>query len=213
MSVEEGLDQIGLELPGTAVAALVRFADLLLERAIPFGMIGRDDAGRIIPRHVIDSLRAARALAESARHEVVDVGSGAGLPGIPLAIALPDARFVLAEPRAKRAAFLELAVEQLELVNVTVVPSRAESLGRGRFTSATARAFAPLDSTWSVVRPLLRPGGMLVAFVGLREQPPSELPGAEEIRLVQDPIAPVESRSSRSRPLATHGSLVIITKK
>jgi 16S rRNA (guanine527-N7)-methyltransferase len=213
MSVGEGLDLIGLELPDAAVGLLGRFADLLLARAVPLGMIGRDDAGRIVPRHVIDSLRPTRLIGARGGLDVVDVGSGAGLPGIPLAIALPEARFVLAEPRAKRAAFLELAVEQLGLANVRVRPSRAETLQGGRFTSATARAFATLDSTWSVVNPLLGPGGILVAFAGARERPPADLPGAEGIEVVRDPLDPAESPSSRAHLLATDGSLVIITAK
>ena len=213
MSVEEGLNLIGLELPASAVAVLGRFAGLLLDRAVPLGMIGRDDAERLVPRHVIDSLRATRLVAARGGPDVVDVGSGAGLPGIPLAIALPEVRFVLAEPWANRTAFLELAVAQLGLGNVSVHPSRAESLKGGRFTGATARAFAPLDSTWSVVHPLLRPGGILVAFAGARERPPPDLAGAVEIEVVRDRLDPAEPRSSRASLLATVGSLVIITSK
>ncbi|HEY7282887.1 MAG TPA: 16S rRNA (guanine(527)-N(7))-methyltransferase RsmG [Actinomycetota bacterium] len=212
-SLALGLERIGLELPAPVVARLERFSELLLERAVPLGMVGRGDAGRIVPRHVVDSLRPAPVIAERGGVEVVDVGSGAGLPGIPLAIAMPEARFVLAEPRAKRAALLELAVEVLDLANVDVHAGRAESLEPNRFTTATARAFAPLETTWRVARLLLRPGGIAVVFAGSKETRAEDIPGASSIEILRSRRNPVGAASSASGLLATDGSLVIITAK
>ncbi len=141
---------------------------------------------------------------------MVDIGSGAGLPGIPLAIAAPEVRFVLTEPRAKRAAFLEFAVQQLQIGNVIVHPSRAEDLEPKRFASAVARAFAPFEATWRVARPLLKPNGVLVAFTGSSETPPARLIGASAVEVVRSAshlLGPTTSGSF----LATAGSLVIIT--
>jgi 16S rRNA (guanine527-N7)-methyltransferase len=211
--------ELGVQLTAHAGEQLEAFAELLLERAVPLGMIARADAGRIRDRHILDSLRAAPFLRESDADEVVDLGSGAGLPGVPLAIAVSEARFTLAESRSRRAAFLELAADRLGLGNVTVHPDRVESLPPRAFDAATARAFAAPASAWSSAARVLRRGGSLVLFAGAREPLPTELPGATEVRVFgREMNAPrsVESESRRSSPrtpLATVGDLVIITAK
>jgi 16S rRNA (guanine527-N7)-methyltransferase len=113
---------------------------------------------------VADSLRALSCV-RTVDREVADVGSGGGLPGIPVAIARPDLRVTLIEPRATRAAFLEMAVEQLHLDNVVVVAGAAESV-TAVFDCALARAVGPVERTWSIAAPLLRPGGLVVYFAG-----------------------------------------------
>jgi 16S rRNA (guanine527-N7)-methyltransferase len=96
---------------------------------------------------------------------MLDVGSGAGLPGIPLAIARDDCTLVLIEGRSRRAAFLELAKETLGLSNTQVVHGRAEEYAwRGRV--AVARAVADPQKAWQMCRPLLERGGFLVYFAG-----------------------------------------------
>jgi 16S rRNA (guanine527-N7)-methyltransferase len=94
-----------------------------------------------------------------------DLGSGAGLPGIVLACALPDRRFRLVEPRRRAAAFLELAVERLALANVEILLARAEDL-EDPADVVSARAFAPLDRAWAAAWRLLGSGGRLVYFAG-----------------------------------------------
>src|SRR5262249_54450802 len=102
----DGIRSLGLSLPRSAVDRLVESADLLRGRALPPGMTPRQDSGRLAPRHVLDSLRAVPVLSAMTADDgdVVDLGSGAGLPGVPLAIAMPQTEFVLAEARSKRAA-------------------------------------------------------------------------------------------------------------
>ena len=156
--------QIGIRLDPTQQERIQRFDQLLRERAIPAGLVSRSDSDRLLERHVLDSLRAAPLFLATDRH-AYDLGSGAGLPGIPLAIALPGCRFTLAETRSKRSAFLELAVERLELANVVVHAGRAEGLSAGADV-ITARAFAPLERTWPLAARLLRPGGTLIYFAG-----------------------------------------------
>ena len=205
--MERGVRGLGLELSASSVAVLVRYVELLLQRAVPLGMIGPHEAERVVPRHVLDSLRAVRPLVELDPRRVVDLGSGAGLPGIPLAVALPDVRFVLAEQRSKRAAFLELVVERLDLSNVDVHADRAETLGSTGFDVATARAFAPASATWDVARPILRPGGALVLFAGSGAALPHDLPEATtNLELVEN------AGTSVATLLASAGSLVIIRK-
>ena len=142
---------------------LQAYADLLRERAIELGLIAEGDRERILERHVVDSARAAQHIRTG--EWVADLGSGAGLPGIPLAIAVPEAGVVLVEPRQKAVAFLELAVERLALRNVEVFAGRVEEMDR-RVDVATARAFGPLGRSWEAARMVLRPGGRLIYFAG-----------------------------------------------
>ncbi len=161
--------------PGQA-QSLLAFESLLRERAVSLGLVARSDAGRLLERHVLDSLRAAPVI-RSVERDVADIGSGAGLPGIPVAIVRPDLRVSLVEARRRAAAFLELAVERLSLENVEVVAGRVEQLDR-EFDVCLARAFGPLDRTWRAVAGILRPSGRLVYFGGRRFRPPRSPEGA-----------------------------------
>lgn len=161
---------LGIQLSPDQSRLIRRYETLLLERAIPMGLVARSDGDRLYERHILDSLRAAPLFRTSDRR-AYDLGSGAGLPGIPLAIVLPRCRFTLAESRSKRSAFLELAVEQLGLSNVEVHAGSAETLTTGADV-VTARAFAPLERTWPLAAGLLRVGGRLIYFAGERIRDP-----------------------------------------
>lgn len=175
--------RLGIRLSPTQAQQLLRYRGLLLERAVPLGMVAGGDADRIYRRHLLDSLSAAAAFGPLDRL-AYDLGSGAGLPGLVLAVALPETRFVLVESRSRRAGFLELVAETLELENVEVAVSRVEDMPDGGDV-ATARAFAPMEPSWEAARGLLRPGGRLVYFAGggLRdpERRAAELPGVGEV--------------------------------
>jgi 16S rRNA (guanine527-N7)-methyltransferase len=169
-------DRLGISLPDTATEQLLSYEALLLEKAVPLGFVGRSDQGRIRDRHILDSLRAA-AEVRAADRRALDLGSGAGLPGIVLAIAAPELRVGLVESQRRRVAFLELAVERLDLGNADVVSGRAEELEPGSADLCTARAFAPPDRAWQVAEPLLAPGGRLVYFAGRgAQQAPGDAP-------------------------------------
>jgi 16S rRNA (guanine527-N7)-methyltransferase len=144
-------------------AKLERYTKLLAERAVPAEIVAASDSPRLRERHVDDSLRALPCLAAAAR--VADVGSGGGLPGIPVAVARPDLEVVLIEPRRARVAFLELCVEALELSNVRVIHGRAETSGV-IVDTCMARAVGDAATTWRLTRPLLRIGGWTVYFAG-----------------------------------------------
>jgi 16S rRNA (guanine527-N7)-methyltransferase len=143
---------------------LDRYEELLRDRAVPVGLIARTDASDLRERHIIDSLRGA-PLIPATSHDVADLGSGAGLPGIPLAIALPDARFTLVDSRRSRIAFLELALDDLRLPNVTILAARVEELPPG-FDVCLARGFAAPGASWRAAERLLRPGGRLLYWAG-----------------------------------------------
>lgn len=157
---------LGVPLDGGRAASLLAFEALLLDRAVPLGFVAEGDAGRIRERHLLDCLRAAAAVRSEDR-TAADLGSGAGLPGIPVAIACPDLAVRLVEVRPKRVAFLELAVERLGLRNVEVVQGRSED-ETGPFDLCFARAYASPEDSWRQAQPLLGPGGRLVYFAGER---------------------------------------------
>lgn len=115
-------------------------------------------------RHIADSLRAVRCLRRT-DSELVDVGAGAGLPGIPIAISEPGRHMILLEPVGKRAAFLELAVETLRLTNVDIRIARAEDTTM-QADVCFARALAPPRRAWQLTERLLTPQGRLVYFAG-----------------------------------------------
>jgi 16S rRNA (guanine527-N7)-methyltransferase len=152
---------------GDHVDGAKSFAKMLTEHGVERGLIGPREVDRLWDRHLLNSAVIAELLPQGSR--VVDVGSGAGLPGIPLAIARPDLELTLLEPMARRVAWLTEVVETLGL-SVTVVRGRAEEATvREQLSGSdvvTARAVAPLERLAKWCLPLLRPGGQLLALKG-----------------------------------------------
>ena len=184
---------------GPAVDAAAEYARLLATEGTVRGMIGPREVPRLWERHLLNSAAIASLVPVGAR--VVDVGSGAGLPGIPLALARPDLTVTLLEPLARRVAFLTECVRRLGLERVTVVRGRAEEgpIRRqlGGADAVTARAVAPLDKLAGWCLPLLRPGGLLLAMKGSTAAAElaatGPLPGAADALVTQagDPPATV----------------------
>jgi len=184
---------------GPAVDAAAEYARLLATEGTVRGLIGPREVPRLWERHLLNSAAIASLVPVGAR--VVDVGSGAGLPGIPLALARPDLTVTLLEPLARRVAFLTECVHRLGLKRVTVVRGRAEEgpIRRqlGGADVVTARAVAPLDKLAGWCLPLLRPGGLLLAMKGSTAAAElaatGPLPGAADALLTQagDPPATV----------------------
>lgn len=189
---------IGVALDPSQASRLIRFEELLTDRAIPQGAVSRSDATRIRERHILDSLRAA-PFVEGA-DLAADLGSGAGLPGLVIAISLPRLRMLLVERRPRRAALLELAVEELRLSNATVFAGPVAEMPRP-VDVALARAFAPLDEAWAQARAVLRPRGRLVYFAGAA----TTIPAAPEGSLILDVL--------RTPVLESSGALVIMTRQ
>lgn len=161
----------GLTLSDAQHALLARYLVLLLEANQTMNLTRITDRGQAERLHVADSLTALPFL-PAGPHKLADLGSGGGVPGIPLAVARPDARVLLIESTKKKAAFLRRAVEQLGLTNVQVSDDRVEDVGRtGRratFDVATARAVAVLPWLIEWGLPLLKKGGVLLAMKGER---------------------------------------------
>jgi len=140
------------------------FTAALAEHGEELGLIGPLELPRLWTRHILNSALVAPLLREG---RVGDVGSGAGLPGIVLAIIRPDVEFVLIEPMERRVAWLERQATELELANVTVVRARAEeSKLFEELDQVTARAVSALRTLIPVTAPLVRPGGELVLMKG-----------------------------------------------
>jgi 16S rRNA (guanine527-N7)-methyltransferase len=189
---------LGVLLDPSQISRLRRFEELLVDRAAALGAISRSDSARIRERHTLDSLRAVPVVEGAAA--AADLGSGAGLPGVVVSIALPRVRILLIERRPKRAAFLELAVEELGLSNTAVFAGRVEDV-TGEVDVALARAFAPLEEAWVRARGILRPDGRLVYFAGAETVTP-EPPAGSVIRSVL-----------RTPVLESAGALVIMTRQ
>lgn len=142
-----------------------RYAELLATEGVVRGLIGPREAPRLWERHLLNSAVVAEAVPDGS--SVCDIGTGAGLPGLVLAIARPDTRITLVEPLLRRTTFLQEVVDELGLDHVTVRRGRAEDLhGEAAFDVVTSRAVAPLERllTWSM--PLVAATGALVAMKG-----------------------------------------------
>jgi 16S rRNA (guanine527-N7)-methyltransferase len=154
---------------GARMPLAARYAHLLATDAVDWGLLGPHEVDRVWARHLLNCAVVGELVPSGAL--VVDVGSGAGLPGVPLAIARPDLRLVLLEPMARRVDFLRRAVTDLELTSsITVVRGRAESSPGLAAPVVVARAVAPLERLARWCLPLLRPGGALLALRGERAE-------------------------------------------
>jgi 16S rRNA (guanine527-N7)-methyltransferase len=166
------LHRINIQLPDAAPAQLAAYVQLFLQTNQQFNLSATKTADEFWPRHVLDSLTVLPGLADL--HDgaaVIDVGSGGGLPGLPLAVALPRLRFTLLEATGKKARFIEQAVAALQLTNVAVLNDRAETAGQDRrrrqnYDAAVTRAVGPMNVLLELTLPLLRVGGRLLAMKG-----------------------------------------------
>lgn len=147
-----------LELARGYAEALVRDSDLL-------GLLGPREMPRLWTRHILNSAVVAELVAPG--KSVCDIGSGAGLPGIPMAIALPDTQFTLIEPMERRSEWLISVAAELGLENVRVIRARAEEVGEA-FDIATARAVSALPKLLRLCVPLVHHGGEILALKGAK---------------------------------------------
>ncbi|TNM38431.1 16S rRNA (guanine(527)-N(7))-methyltransferase RsmG [Nocardioides albidus] len=151
--------------PAARTDLVLAYAELLATDGVVRGLIGPRETPRLWERHLINCGLMAAALPADAT--LADVGSGAGLPGLVLAIARPDVQVTLIEPLLRRTTFLEEAVERLGLDNVVVTRGRAEAVhGVATFDVVTARAVAALDKLAAWCMPLVAPHGALLAMKG-----------------------------------------------
>ena len=157
-----GLAELGIALPAAAQRQLLAFRDLLLKWNRIYNLTALRDPDQAVPHHLLDSLAILPHVGDG---PLLDVGSGGGLPGIPLAIARPDLAITLVDTVQKKAAFLQQAAIELELKNVAVHHARVEEM-RGQYAQISSRAFAELARFVSLTRHLLASGGRWLAMKG-----------------------------------------------
>ena len=169
-ALQPGLDALGLDLDKEARAAITGHVRLLLAWTGAINLTAIREPGAVAIGHVADSLSAVPVLRQRGIDRFVDLGSGAGYPGLPLAVALPAARALLAEPIGKKTGFLNTVIAAVGLqATVDAAAVRAELLAgdarhRGRWSAVTARAVAGLADLVELSFPLLAPGGLLIAW-------------------------------------------------
>lgn len=163
-------EHMQLDLTPTQASAFERYQTLLLEWNQKFNLTAITDRHEMQLKHFYDSLTCLRAIPPEAK-SLIDIGCGAGLPGIPLKIMLPGLKLVLADSVGKKVEFCRLAAQELGLTNVIALHARAEDLGqdkahREQYDWAVARAVAPLPVLAEYLLPLLRVGGSMLAQKG-----------------------------------------------
>lgn len=163
ITLPEGLATLGIDLPDAAQQQLLAFRDLLLKWNKTYNLTALRDPAQAISHHLLDSLAILPYVNDGA---LLDVGSGGGLPGIPLAIARPQLSVRMVDTVQKKATFLQQAAIQLGLKNVAVDHARVEELG-GQYAQISSRAFAELKLFVELTRHLLAPGGRWLAMKGV----------------------------------------------
>jgi len=187
--LKEGLAKLDLEECESIIQLLERYVEEIELFNPAYGLVKVRDRNELIVKHILDSLapiNVIRNLSESsADFRIADVGSGAGLPGIPLAICLPHATFALVERMGRRAGFLRDAAAVLGLPNVAIEEADMEELALAagnRYDLIVFRAFRPLDGAiLKELFALLKPTGMLAAYKGRRQAIEEEMSGLRNL--------------------------------
>jgi len=163
-SLSTGLAELGIALSEEVQGKLLTFRDLLLKWNKTYNLTALRDPELAISHHLLDSLAI---LPQVGAGPLLDVGSGGGLPGIPLAIARPELAVSMVDTVQKKTTFLQQAVIELGLKNVTVHHARVEAM-QGQYAQISSRAFAEIGLFVSLTRHLLAPGGRWLAMKGVR---------------------------------------------
>ena len=208
--------EIDLDLNAEQSSKLVEYAELLRRWNRVHNLTAVDSEADLLTHHLLDCLAIVRPIEQAlARHAAgqeaaptvhfLDAGSGAGLPGIPLAVARPLWRGVLVDAVQKKCAFLQQAQVELRLPNITVRHARLETGSLGTHDIVVSRAFASLRDFVTLTRPLLRPNGLWIAMKGRNP--------AEEIADLPDGVEAVDTSTLRVPQLAEQRHLVVLRPK
>lgn len=182
--LQQGLAALQIELAPPTREKLLQFLELLERWNRAYNLTAVRDIEQMLPRHLLDSVSVLPYLHGT---RVVDVGTGAGLPGIPLALARPDAQFVLLDSNAKKIRFVRQAVHDLDIKNVEAVHSAAARYQPSAlFDTVVARALAAIPDMLSGCRHLCAPGGVILAMKGVFPQ--EELAAVEAGFKVRDVV-------------------------
>ncbi|MCI0651085.1 MAG: 16S rRNA (guanine(527)-N(7))-methyltransferase RsmG [Planctomycetes bacterium] len=203
------VEELGIEFEGAELSRLGLYLAHLLDTTRRFNLTAIRDPEQAWTRHILDSLSLFPLLVTQNAKRVADVGSGGGLPGLPLAILLPRTRFSLIEATGKKARFLAAVAERLALANVAVCEGRAEMLAHDRavhresYDAVLARAVGPLATLIELTAPFAKVGGLIVAIKGER--------AAAEVAAAKRALEALRLAVEKTRRTAT-GTLVILRK-
>ena len=206
---EQLIADLGIEFDEGDMPQLSLYIDMLLETNKQFNLTAIKSAEEAWIRHILDSLSLIPILAKEHVEHVVDVGSGGGLPGIPLAITMPEVTFTLVETTQKKAVFLSHVAKELGLENVTVISERAENLAtksggfRDIADAVVARAVGPLNILLELTVPFAKVDGVVLTIKG--ERAPIEV---EEARKALHVLKAEVTSSHRT----TTGTILTIRK-
>jgi 16S rRNA (guanine527-N7)-methyltransferase len=204
------VESLGIALDASDVDRLARYLELLLDANTRFNLTAITDPGEAWTRHMLDSLTLVPLIVSADAKTVIDVGSGGGLPGIPLAIVLPGIQFTLLEATGKKARFLEETAAALGLSNIRVINDRAETVGqdhhqhREQYDIVIARAVGRLPVLLELTVPLAKVGGLVLAMKGAQAQ--------AEIDEAKQALHLLHAHAIDTRPTAT-GVIVVIEKQ
>jgi 16S rRNA (guanine527-N7)-methyltransferase len=195
------------EVYGTQYPLVSRYVDILTSTAVEWGLIGPREADRVWDRHILNCAALSSLIA--GRSSVADVGSGAGLPGIPLALLRPDLQVTLIEPLLRRSTFLTETIEKLAIADrVQVVRARAEDHHQS-YDVVVARAVAPLDRLIGWCNPLRASGGIILALKG--QSAADEVTAAK--RQLQAARLDAEVLTVRAHPDAQPATVIRVTTR
>jgi 16S rRNA (guanine527-N7)-methyltransferase len=200
------LRPLGIALTDQARERCAQFLALLAKWNRTYNLTAIRAPEEMITHHLLDSLAVLPFLPAQPGTRLLDIGSGAGLPGLPLAIVRPDLSVTLLDSNAKKTAFIQQAINELGLTNATAVTARAEAFVAAQpFDAAIARAFAELSAFVGVALPHLAPGGALLAMKGV-------IPEAE-IAALPPSVTVVATPALRVPGLDAQRHLVIMQKR
>jgi 16S rRNA (guanine527-N7)-methyltransferase len=175
----EGVEQLGLSLSRAQLEQCQAYMNLIQKWNKAYNLVGTSDTQTLIEKHLLDSLAISPFIQQT---PVLDVGSGAGLPGILLAIAHPEIEFTLCDSNGKKARFMRQSVIELGLKNVTVEHGRIQSYHAEQAPMIVmSRAFAPLQEALEILADVCHSRGQVMIMLGLK---PSTLPTADTIKTI-----------------------------
>lgn len=177
--LQTGIEQLNLKLPDNQLDNILAYIELIQTWNKAYNLVGTSDTKELVQKHILDSLAIIPYVTKTT---VLDVGSGAGLPGIPLAIVLPDISFTLLDSNGKKARFMRQVVMQLKLTNVNIEQNRIEQYSAEALPyMVLSRAFAPLDKALELLKEACSPQGLVLIMLGVYPEAMPKVDGLSNI--------------------------------